>query len=161
MHATNARPAGRIHGSLGRLPVAWSPAYIAAMATRLFYRMTDGIRITVRPEYAPEHSDPAEPRFVFIYFIRIENVGDKTAQLVLRHWDIHDEEAGLSHVDGEGVIGEQPVLAPGDVHEYSSFCVLRARRGYMQGWYELNRPDGTTFRAVIPRFELNASQETP
>ena len=129
------------------------------MTTRLYHRITDGIRITVRPVYAPEHSDPVEPRHVFVYFIRLENVGDTTAQLMLRHWDICDDTAGLSHVDGEGVIGEQPVLTPGDIHEYSSFCVLRARTGYMQGWYELRRPDGSTFRADIPRFVLDAGPD--
>ena len=67
---------------------------------------------------------------------------------------VGDELAGETVVEGEGVVGEQPVLAPGDVHEYESFCVLRGRRGSMAGWYEFRRTDGSTFRAVIPRFEL-------
>lgn len=122
----------------------------------MYYRMTEGTRITVQPRYAADHSDPSEPRHVFVYHIRIENVGDRTAQLLWRHWDISDEVVGMSQVEGEGVVGEQPVLAPGDVHEYESFCVLRGERGWMEGWYEFERPDGTKFRAEIPRFELDA-----
>ncbi|MEX0907404.1 MAG: Co2+/Mg2+ efflux protein ApaG [Gemmatimonadota bacterium] len=118
--------------------------------------MTEKIRITVRPSFAPEHSDPAEPRYVFVYRIRIENVGDRTAQLLWRHWYIHDALAGDSEVEGEGVIGEKPVLAPGDAHEYESFCVLRGPTGHMEGFYEFERPDGTRFRAEVPRFELRA-----
>lgn len=121
-----------------------------------FYRMTDGIRITVRPRYSPAHSDPAEPRHVFVYHIRIENVGDGTAQLMWRHWDIHDDRGEDTQVEGEGVVGEQPVLAPGDVHEYESFCVLRGETGWMEGWYEMVRPDGGKFRVAIPRFDLDA-----
>jgi ApaG protein len=119
--------------------------------------MTEGIRISVRPVMAPEHSDPAEPRFVFVYFIRIENLGDRTVQLMWRHWDIHDDVAGDTEVEGEGVVGEQPVLAPGEVHEYNSFCVLRGRSGYMEGWYEFKCSDGTRFRASIPRFVLDGA----
>ena len=122
-----------------------------------YYRMTNGIRITVRPVFAPDHSDPVEPRFVLVYFIRIENVSDATVQLMTRHWDIHDDVAGASQVDGPGVIGEQPVLAPGDVHEYNSFCVLRGHSGWMEGWYEFRLADDSTFHATIPRFILNTS----
>jgi ApaG protein len=122
-----------------------------------FYANSNGIRITVLPTYEPEHSDPREPRYLFVYHIRIENIGDRTAQLLWRHWYIHDDVAGDSEVEGEGVIGEQPVLAPGDVHEYESFCVLRGMSGSMKGYYEFRRPDGTEFRAEIPRFELLTS----
>lgn len=125
----------------------------------LYHRMTNGVRITARPVYASEHSDPMEPRYVFLYFIRIENLGERTAQLLWRHWFIHDVVAGDSEVAGEGVIGEQPVLAPGDVHEYNSFCVLRGPLGHMEGWYEFQCPDGTAFRADIPRFELRAEAD--
>lgn len=128
----------------------------------MFYRMTDGIRITVQPHYALEHSDAAEPRHVFVYHIRIENVGDQAAQLLWRHWDIHDEALPEDiEVEGEGVVGEQPLLGPGDVHEYESFCVLRGTRGWMEGWYEFVRPDGSKFRADVPRFELNTGAAGP
>lgn len=114
------------------------------------------MRITVQPVFAPDHSDPSEPRYLFVYHIRIENVGERAAQLIRRHWYIHDDAAGDSEVEGDGVIGEQPVLAPGDVHEYESFCILRGPSGSMVGYYEFERPDGTAFRADIPRFELQA-----
>src|SRR3954469_24650128 len=119
--------------------------------------MSNGIRISVRPVFAPEHSDPAEPRFVFVYFIRIENLGDRTAKLLRRHWNIHDDIAGDTEVDGEGVVGEQPIIAPGDVHEYNSFCVLRGKTGSMEGYYEFAAGLGEVFRADIPKFILDAT----
>jgi ApaG protein len=120
----------------------------------IFYRSTDGMRITVRPSFVPEHSDPMEPRYVFAYHVRIENTSDRTAQLLWRHWYIHDVVAGDTEVEGEGVVGEQPVIAPGEAHEYESFCVLRGPLGHMDGYYEFRRPDRTSFKADIPRFPL-------
>lgn len=127
----------------------------------MYYRITDGIRVTVHPVYLPQQSSPATPRYVFAYHIRIENVGDTAAQLVWRHWYIHDPVAGDSEVEGEGVVGEQPLLAPGEVHEYQSFCILQAPEGSMEGFYELVRPDGTRFKATIPRFMLQLPQGYP
>jgi ApaG protein len=120
----------------------------------MFYRITEGIRITVQPFYVAEHSAPVNGRYVFAYRIRIENVGVLAARLRWRHWYIHDAVAGDSEVEGEGVVGEQPLLEPGQVHEYQSFCVLQGPDGHMEGFYEFQRPDGTTFRADIPRFVL-------
>jgi ApaG protein len=124
----------------------------------LFHRVTEGIRVTVTPFYLDRQSDPAEPRYVFAYRIRIENVGDAAATLRWRHWYIHDDASGDSEVQGEGVIGEQPTLPPGAVHEYESFCVLQGPEGHMEGYYVMERPDGTTFRASIPRFLLRTYQ---
>ncbi len=121
-----------------------------------FYRETDGIRITVRPSFLAEQSNPVLGQFVFAYHIRIENVGAIAAQLRTRHWRIHDPVGGDSTVDGEGVVGEQPHLLPGEVHEYRSFCVLKAPRGWMEGSYRFVRDDGSAFRAEIPRFALDA-----
>lgn len=123
---------------------------------RHFQAVTQGIRVSARPRYVPEHSDPQEPRYVFVYRIRIENLGDVTAQLRWRHWFIHDPVAGDSEVQGEGVVGETPTLAPGDVHEYESFCVLRGPTGSMHGHYVFHRTDGSLLEAAIPRFELRA-----
>jgi ApaG protein len=119
-----------------------------------FHRETNGIRVIAKPFYVAEHSDPRDERFVFAYQIRIENVGDEAAQLVWRHWYIHDSASGDSEVEGEGVVGEQPLIGPGDVHEYQSFCVLEGPEGSMEGYYEFRRPDGGVFRADIPRFLL-------
>jgi ApaG protein len=120
----------------------------------MFYRITDGIRVTAQPFYAADHSDPDDQRYVFSYHMRIENVGDQPAQLIWRHWFIHDPIGGTSEVEGEGVVGEQPTITPGGVHEYQSFCVLQAPAGSMEGFYEFARPDGSRFKADIPRFLL-------
>ena len=119
-----------------------------------FYRITEGIRVTAQPYYVAEQSDPNQQRYVFAYHIRIENVGKQIAQLMWRHWYIHDPVAGDNEVEGEGVVGQQPLLKPGDVHEYQSFCVLRGPEGHMEGTYQFRRPDGSTFEAAIPRFLL-------
>ena len=111
------------------------------------------MRITAEPVYTRSHSQPPF-RYVFVYFIRIENTGSETAQLFWRHWLIHDAVAGDQEVEGEGVVGESPVLDPGEYHEYQSFCALAGRRGHMEGFYHFRRGDGTVFRARIPRFEL-------
>jgi ApaG protein len=121
----------------------------------LFHSVTSGIRVTARPTFAPEHSDASVARFVFVYRIRIENVGEMTAQLLARHWYIHDSVAGDSEVEGEGVIGEQPILAPGDVHEYESFCVLQGPAGHMEGFYFFRRSNGEEVKVTIPRFILH------
>jgi ApaG protein len=122
----------------------------------LFHRMTEGIRVTATPSYRVAESDPAGGRYVFAYRIRIENVGNASARLRWRHWFIDDPVAGPGEVQGEGVVGEQPLLEPGGVHEYGSFCVLRAPAGSMEGYYRMERPDGSTFDAAIPRFTLSA-----
>ncbi len=125
----------------------------------MFYAITEGIRVTVHPFFLPDHSDPLEARFVFAYQIRIENVGPEAAQLRWRHWYIHDAAGGESEVEGEGVIGEQPLLPPGTVHEYQSFCVLKGPEGHMEGYYEFERPAGVRFRARIPKFPLRVYGE--
>ena len=123
-------------------------------ATPFFYRETLGIRITVRPSYVGEQSLPAAGRFVFAYAVRIENVGRATAQLMARRWRIHDAIGEELEVAGDGVVGEQPTLPPGAVHEYGSFCILKGPSGFMEGSYRFVRADGSEFDAVVPRFEL-------
>ncbi len=121
-----------------------------------FYRLTAGIRITVRPTYLRERSNPMLEQYVFAYNIRIENIGEQAAQLRTRRWLIHDEAVGDTVVEGEGVVGEQPHLLPGQVHEYRSFCVLKAPHGWMEGAYHFVREDASVFDATIPRFTLAA-----
>jgi ApaG protein len=125
-----------------------------------FYRETVGIRITVRPSYLREQSRPAERQYVFVYHVRLENVGTRSAQLISRSWLIHDAAGEDTSVEGDGVVGEQPVIAPGRVHEYRSFCVLKSPNGYMEGHYRFVRSDGSTFDAQIPRFSLAAEAST-
>lgn len=126
------------------------------MRRPLFHAVTHGIRVTVRPQYLAEQSRPAQRHFVFAYAVRLENVSRSTAQLLTRHWFIHDAGAGDSEVQGDGVVGEQPVLAPGGVFEYQSFCPLRSPHGSMAGTYRFRRDDGTEFDTLIPRFDLDA-----
>ena len=130
---------------------------MAAARVPFYYRITDGIRITARPTYLREQSNPPLGRYVFTYYIRIENTGDRGAKLLTRRWLIHDDGAEETIVEGDGVIGMQPHIAPGAAHEYSSFCVLTAPTGWMEGSYHFLRDDGAAFDAVIPRFMLNAT----
>jgi Uncharacterized protein affecting Mg2+/Co2+ transport len=129
-------------------------------AKSFYYRETAGIRITVRPVFLPTQSDAREHRYVFAYFVRIENVGPNAAQLLTRHWYIHDSVGEDTEVEGEGVVGEQPHLSTGVVHEYSSWCRLKSPAGHMEGTYHFVRDDGTEFDAVIPRFVLQANVES-
>ena len=125
-----------------------------------YYRESNAVRITVRPVYLREQSEPASRHYVFAYFVRIENVGAVAAQLVSRRWLIHDSAGDDTEVEGEGVVGEQPLIPPGGVHEYQSFCILKSGEGFMEGHYNFVRPDASTFRAEIPRFILSASAST-
>jgi ApaG protein len=115
---------------------------------------TRGIRIQVESIYVEERSDPQESYFFFAYHVVISNVGSETAQLMSREWIITDSDGNVERVEGDGVVGEQPLLAPGQVFEYTSFCPLRTSMGSMQGSY-LMRPVGSEpFRAEIAAFTL-------
>lgn len=127
---------------------------------KFFYRLTEGIRITVRPRYDANASRPHSQQFKFFYHIRIENVGAQAAQLRTRRWLIHDPLGGDNVVEGEGVVGEQPHLLSGEVHEYISYCVIKSPTGWMEGSYRFVRDDGSSFHAEIPRFTLDAEPHT-
>ena len=126
-----------------------------------YEKATEGIRVWVQPRFSLAESDPAEGTFVFSYQVGLANEGVEPARLLFRHWRIHDSAAGDSVVDGEGVIGQQPLIAPGESHEYSSFCVLRSPVGYMEGHYTFARPDGSRFRVEVPRFHLSGPLVLP
>jgi len=116
---------------------------------------TNGVSVSVRTDYQDEYSNPAHHHFVFTYKIRIENQSEFTVQLISRKWLILDADGSVKEVDGLGVVGQQPVLEPGQVHEYVSGCNLRAGMGTMQGYYSMQRMmDGKTFQVVIPEFHL-------
>lgn len=119
-------------------------------------RQDAGIRVRVSPRFSLAESDPADQTFVFSYDVEMANEGEAPAQLLFRHWLIHDSAGEDTEVDGEGVVGEQPLLAPGESHGYRSFCVLKSPVGYMEGYYTFVRPDGERFRVEIPRFHLTA-----
>jgi ApaG protein len=127
------------------------------MELQPFYsKETRGIRITVRPHYLEEQSQPAQRRYVFVYFVHIENTSRRTVQLLSRRWHIHDSIGEEQEVVGDGVVGEQPTLRPGSVHEYHSFCILKSRLGYMEGAYRFVGRDDVLFEAEVPRFDLVA-----
>lgn len=118
---------------------------------------TDGIEVSVRPVYLDGQSDILLGRFVFAYFVRIANHGPGDVQLLRRHWFITDSEGRTQEVEGEGVIGLQPVITTGDVHEYNSYTVIETFEGTMRGTYLMERSDGARFRVEIPRFDLRAA----
>lgn len=112
------------------------------------------IQVSVKTEFLPAQSDPDHQRWVFAYHIRILNQGAMTARLLTRHWVITDGEQRVREVHGEGVIGEQPSIAPGQDYQYSSGAVLETEVGSMQGSYQMLAEDGACFDAVIPAFTL-------
>ncbi len=116
--------------------------------------ITDGIEVAVQGEYRPDRSAPAQARYLFTYTVRIQNGGTASARLLSRHWIITDARGEREEVVGDGVVGQQPHLAPGQSFQYTSFCVLRTPLGQMRGTYTMLRDDGKTFQAEIAPFAL-------
>jgi ApaG protein len=112
------------------------------------------IFINVKTAYIPEQSEEASDKYVFSYTITIENQGDESAKLLNRHWIITDANGKVQEVRGEGVVGEQPYLKPGESYRYTSGTVLDTPVGSMQGEYEMVRDDGSRFLAPIKPFSL-------
>jgi ApaG protein len=123
--------------------------------------LTRGIRVTVTPSFVPEQSGAGEAwkgqRYVFAYHIRVTNEGEVTAQLISRHWTIVDADGEQHEVRGEGVVGKQPTLAPGEAFEYSSYCPLPTPWGTMEGEYLMETDRGERFEAAVSRFYLVSS----
>ncbi len=118
-------------------------------------KVTDGVKVTVLTEYQPDYSNPGQDHYVFTYKILIENHSEHTVKLLRRHWLIYDANGTVREVEGEGVVGLQPILEPGDLHEYVSGCNLRTDIGKMAGTYLMERIlDGRQFRVIIPAFSL-------
>lgn len=115
---------------------------------------TRGIRIQVESQYIPERSAPEDDYYFFSYRIRITNLGEETAQLISREWIITDEDGNVEKVKGPGVVGQQPLLRPGDTFEYTSFCPLRTAVGSMHGSYTMKTDRGESFEAEIQPFTL-------
>jgi ApaG protein len=114
--------------------------------------------VTVKSEYIPERSSLSSRQFAFAYTVRIENQGQETAQLRSRHWVITDANGGVQEVRGEGVVGAQPTLRPGENFEYTSWCVLATPSGSMRGTYQMVTDKGQTFDAEIASFRLALPQ---
>lgn len=116
---------------------------------------THNIEVSVDVKYWPRQSIPKESHYFFVYFITIENKSDYSVQLTKRHWDIFDSIGEKRTVDGDGVVGETPVLEPGQKFEYNSGCNLTSEIGYMQGYYTLVKcVDQKEFQVAIPKFSL-------
>lgn len=119
--------------------------------------ITAGITVRVAVNFLPEQSRVDAGRWFWVYHIRIENDSDRTVQLISRHWRITDATGAVSHVDGDGVVGEQPLLAPGQSHDYVSGCPLATPTGSMEGYYTFRDSEGATFEVAIPFFPLAAT----
>jgi ApaG protein len=120
---------------------------------------THGFTVRAAPSYAPDKSEPSERRYCFTYRITIENSGGQEAKLVSRRWIITDAQGRTHTVEGEGVIGMQPVFQPGVSFQYSSFCPLPTRWGTMEGAFIMLGADGSTFEISIARFYLVAPED--
>ena len=115
---------------------------------------TDGVRVSVKPAFWPERSQPQSGQFAFTYTVQISNVGTAPVQLMSRHWIITDGNGRVEEVKGEGVVGKKPKLEPGEAFEYTSWAMLRTPFGTMRGTYSMERQDGQTFDAKIAEFAL-------
>jgi len=143
--ATAARQLG------AQLPVAVRPA----LAHNVDMNQPPNIQVSVATRFLDEHSTPSDGRFAFAYTITIKNQGKIAAQLISRHWIITHGSGKVEEVRGDGVVGEQPHLGPGEAFEYTSGAVLDTAVGTMQGSYQMLTEDGNAFDAIIPRFTLS------
>lgn len=117
---------------------------------------TAGVTVRVSVSYLPEQSEPARGRWFWAYHVRIENEGTQAVQLLTRHWIITDGRGARHTVEGEGVVGEQPVIQPNGSFDYVSGCPLATPTGSMQGSYHMIGADGSAFDVAIPKFALVA-----
>ena len=122
----------------------------------MFTKTTHNIKITATPQFLADHSEPAEDHYVWAYTIELENYSDTVVQLVNRHWKITDAQGLTQEVRGSGVIGEQPVLKPGETFQYTSGTALATASGLMLGEYEMVTPDGKHFEVEVPAFSLDS-----
>lgn len=129
------------------------------MAETTYSQTTRDIRITVEPYYLEDQSSPGEDHYVWAYHVKIENVGDQTVQLLNRHWYITDAMGRQQEVRGAGVVGEQPVLDPGETFEYTSGTPLHTPSGIMVGTYEMRSETGEHFDVSIPAFSLDSPHQ--
>ena len=142
---------------LRRSPVAIKSSKTLGMG--MYQEVTRGIRISVEPLYLADQSDPVQGHFVWAYQVTITNEGSETVQLMTRHWRITDSAGRTQEVRGPGVVGEQPILKPGDSYEYASGTPLSTPSGIMVGSYQMQCTGGETFDAQIPAFSLDSPHQ--
>ncbi|MCZ6860755.1 MAG: Co2+/Mg2+ efflux protein ApaG [Alphaproteobacteria bacterium] len=126
----------------------------------MYSQTTRQITINVNPTFLEDESSPEERRFIWAYTIRIENSGAETVQLLNRAWQITDANGKIEKVSGPGVVGEQPVLSPGESYEYTSGCPLATPSGIMVGSYEMETEGGERFDVAVPAFSLDSPHDT-
>ncbi len=126
----------------------------------MYSETTHSIRVTVKPMYLEEQSSPLEHHYVWAYHVQIENLGEQSVQLLTRHWRITDSMGRVQEVRGAGVVGEQPVLQPGDSFEYTSGTPLPTPSGIMIGTYEMESSNGDRFDVTIPPFSLDSPHQS-
>ena len=122
----------------------------------MYTKTTKKINITVNPYYLEEQSEPDEQHYVWAYQVTINNLSKETVQLKNRYWKITDSNGAKQEVKGEGVVGEQPILNPGEKFEYTSGTPLSTPSGFMEGYYVMETKNGNKFEASIPLFSLDA-----
>ena len=127
-----------------------------AAASLTYEAVTDGVRVTVRPVFLDDQSEPEERQYLWAYHIRIENLGQETVQLLARRWRITDGLGQIREVEGDGVVGEQPTLEPGASFEYTSGAPLSTPSGFMGGDYAMRRADGARLEVEVPTFSLDS-----
>lgn len=127
----------------------------------MYEQITHNICVTVHPVYLDDQSNPDENRFFWAYHVTIENRGDTAVQIIGRHWRISDSKGCTIQVSGDGVVGERPVLEPGEIYEYTSGTPLAAPNGIMLGQYSMLSNDGTQFPVDIPAFSLDSPHHHP
>ena len=125
----------------------------------MYSKTTRGIMVSVKSFFLEDQSVPAESHFVWAYKVRIENNSPETVQLKRRHWRITDSRGRVQEVQGAGVVGEQPVLEPGDSFEYTSGTPLPTSSGIMDGSYQMESAEGEAFDVAIPAFSLDSPHE--
>jgi len=125
----------------------------------MYQETTRNIAITVEPTYLDDESSPEKSRFIWSYHVRIANEGTETVQLRDRHWRIMDARGRVQEVRGVGVVGEQPVLGPGESYAYTSGAPLSTPSGFMSGTYRMETADGESFEVTIPAFSLDSPHQ--
>ena len=125
----------------------------------MYSEITQEIKISVDTTFVEEQSEPDDFHFVWAYHIRIENGGGETVQLLRRHWHITDSQGRVHEVRGDGVVGEQPVLEPGECFEYTSGTPLSTPSGFMVGSYQMVTREGNHFSVPIPAFSLDSPHD--
>ena len=126
----------------------------------MYSEITKSIRVTVVPAFLDEHSSPEDDKYVWAYEVRIENLGEETVQLINRYWSITNSLGQTQTVRGPGVVGEQPILKPGEYFEYTSGTPLSTPSGLMMGTYQMENNDGKLFDVSIPTFSLDSPHQS-